>query len=168
MNLRGQAAPVGGNVNKKSIVRLSKEERAELVGVVSHGKATARTVKRARILLKTDQGTLGPAWTDVRTAEALETSPHTVRGIRLRYEERGLHGAINRKKETKRRRQRPRKLDGAAEAQLLAIACGKPPEGRAKWTLHLLADRLVALQLVASISHDTVWRTLKKMISSHT
>jgi transposase len=91
-----------------------------------------------------------------------------VRGIRQRYEERGLLGAINRKKETKRRRQRPRKLDGAAEAKLIAVACGKPPEGRAKWSMRLLADELVALQLVDSISHDTVWRTLKKTSSSRT
>jgi transposase len=155
-------------VNKKYVVRLSEEERAGLLALVSHGKAKARVVKRARILLKTDQGPSGPAWTDLRVAEALETSPHTVRGLRQRYEERGLLGAVNRKEETKRRRQKPRKLDGAAEAKLIAIACGKPPEGRAKWSMRLLADELVALQLIDSISHDTVWRTLKKTSSSRT
>ena len=155
-------------MNKTNIVRLSKAERNELFEVVNHGEAKARAIKRARILLKSDQGVAGPAWTDVKIAEALETSPHTVRGVRLRYTERGLQGAIYRKKETKPRPGRRRKLDGATEARLLAIACGPAPEGRAKWSLRLLADRLVALQLVDTISHETVWRTLKKTRSSRT
>ena len=87
-------------MSKLHVVRLSEEERNEVIAVVNHGQAKARSVKRARILLKADQGVSGPAWSDVRIAEALETSPHTVRGVRLRYTERGLHGAIYRKKET--------------------------------------------------------------------
>ena len=99
--------------------------------------------------------------------EALGSSRHSVRSVRLRYAQRGTQGAINRK-QGKCTIRRVRKLDGEAEARLIAIACGEPPEGRAKWSMRLLADELVALQIVAEISHDTVWRTLKETSSSPT
>jgi transposase len=153
--------------NKRHVVRLSEEERAELTALVSVGKASARKLTRARVLLKADQGEGGPGWTDEQIAKALESSRHTVRGIRKRYAERGTQGAINRKK-GKCSTVRVRKLDGEAEARLVAIACGPPPPGRANWSMRLLAGKLVALQLVDTISHDTVWRTLKKTNSSHT
>ena len=154
-------------MNKKHFVRLSGEEREELRSLVSLGRASARKLTRARILLKADQGEGGPGWTDEQIAEALETSRHTVRGVRQRFTERGSQGAINRKK-GKCSPVRVGKLDGAAEARLLAIACGDPPAGRSKWSMRLLAAELVALQLVDTISHDTVWRTLKKTRSSRT
>ncbi len=154
-------------MNKKHFVRLSEEEREELGSLVSTGRASARKLTRARILLKADQGEGGPGWTDEQIAEALETSKHTIRGVRKRFAERGSQGAINRKK-GKCSPVRIRKLDGAAEARLIAIACGERPAGRSKWSMRLLADQLVALQIVDTISHDTVWRTLKKMRSSRT
>ena len=152
-------------MNKKHIVRLASEERAELETLTSTGVASARKLTRARVLLLSDQGGEGPGWTDQEVAEALGSSRHSVRSIRLRYAQRGTQGAINRKK-GKCTIRRTRKLDGEAEARLIAIACGEPPEGRAKWSMRLLADELVALQIVGEISHDTVWRTLKKTSSS--
>jgi transposase len=154
-------------VNKKYFVRLSEAERGDLTSLVSTGRASARKLTRARILLKADQGEGGPGWTDEQIAEALETSPHTVRGVRKRFTERGSQGAINRKK-GKCSPVRVRKLDGAAEARLIAIACGDLPAGRSTWSMRLLADQLVALNVVDTISHDTVWRTLKKTSSSRT
>jgi len=148
-------------MNKKHVVRLTFEERAELEALTNTGQASARKLTRARVLLLADQGTEGPGWTDQEVAEALGSSRHSVRSIRLRYAQRGTQGAINRKK-GKCTIRSTRKLDGEAEAQLVAIACGEPPEGRAKWSMRLLADELVALQIVDDISHDTVWRTLKK------
>jgi len=153
-------------MNKRYLVRLTEEERSTLLGLVKTGKAAARKLTRARILLKVDEGKAGPSWTDEQVADALDAGTTTVRTVRQRYVEEGLEAAINRKKQ--RRPSRMRKLDGAAEARLLALACGTPPEGRARWTMHLLADHLVALNVVESVSHDTVWRTLKKMRSSRT
>lgn len=154
-------------MNKKHVVRLSLEERAELEALTKTGQASARKLTRARVLLLADQGEKGPGRTDQEVAEALGSSRHSVRSIRLRYAQRGTQGAINRKK-GKCTTRSTRKLDGEAEARLLAIACGEPPEGRAKWSMRLLADELVALQIVEEISHDTVWRTLKKTNSSLT
>jgi transposase len=146
-------------MNKRYIVKLTPEERETLLGLIHAGKTSARRLKRARILLKVDQGDGGPAWTDERVAEALEIGTMAVRNTRRRFVEMGLE-AINRKKQA--RPSRLRKLDGEAEARLIAVACGEAPEGRARWTLHLLADELVRLDVVDSISHDTIWRTLKK------
>lgn len=154
-------------MNKKHVVRLTAEERVELDTLTSTGEASARKLTRARVLLLSDQGEEGPGWTDEKIAEALGSSRHSVRSIRLRYTQRGTQGAINRKK-GKRTTRCTRKLDGDAEARLIAIACSEPPEGRAKWSMRLLADKLVALQIVGEISHDTVWRTLKKTNSSPT
>ena len=154
-------------MNKKHVVRLNSKERAELETLISTGQAPARKLTRARVLLLADQGEAGPGWTDQEIAEALLSSRHSVRSIRLRYAQRGTQGAINRKK-GKCTIRRVRKLDGEAEARLVAIACGEPPEGRAKWSMRLLADELVALQIVDEISHDTVWRTLKKTNSNLT
>ena len=148
-------------MHKIFVVRLSEEERSTLSGSVKVGKAAARKLTRARILLKVDQGDSGPSWTDERVAEALDVGTTTVRNVRQRFVEEGLEAAINRKKQ--KRPSRMRKLDGAAEARLVAIACSEPPTGRRRWTLHLLADQLIALQIVETVSHDTIWRTLKKM-----
>jgi transposase len=113
----------------------------------------------ARILLKADASEEGPAWTDERIAEALETSADTVARERRRFVEDGMEVALMAKKPGKPRR---RVLDGRAEARLVALSCSEPPEGRGSWTLRLLADRMVELGHVEGLSHETVRRTLKK------
>jgi transposase len=147
-------------MNKKYIVRLEETERAELLKMVSAGKAAARKLIHARVLLRADAGPGGPAWTDAQIAEALDLHANTVVGIRERFVEQGLEAALNRKKRATP--PRPRRLDGRQEARLIALACGQPPEGRAGWTLRLLADRMVELNIVEGLSYETVRRTLKK------
>jgi transposase len=145
-------------VNKRYIVRLTSPEREELEGLVSKGKANARKLIHAQVLLKVDADAL--RWTDERAAEAFNVHANTVREIRERFVLEGLQSALNRKPQI--RPSRERKLDGAGEAHLLAVACSQPPEGRVRWTLRLLAGRLVELQVVDGISHETVRQTLKK------
>ncbi len=147
-------------MNKKYVVRLTSEERQTLQRLVSVGKAAARKILHARILLQADQGPAGPGWTDAQIAEALTVHYRTIAGVRHRLVEQGLEAALNRKKQAQP--SRPRKLDGKAEARLIALRCGAPPQGRRRWTLHLLADRLVELKVVDSLSYETVRRTLKK------
>ena len=147
-------------MNKKYIVRLEETERAELTRLVSVGKAAARKLLHARVLLKADAAPGGPGWTDAEIAEALDLHPNSVVGIRQRFVEQSLEAALNRKKRDTPPRQR--RLDGRQEARLIALACGRPPAGRARWTLHLLADKMVELQVVESLSHETVRQTLKK------
>ena len=144
---------------KKYIVRLTPDERTQLLQMVRGGKAAARALLHARILLKADIGPEAPAWSDEAIREALEVHATTVARVRQRFVEEGLAAALRPKPTTRRYE---RKLDGAAEAHLLALACGPAPAGRAQWTLRLLADRLVELEHVGSISHETVRRTLKK------
>jgi len=143
---------------KKYIVRLTEEESKGLRAVVSKGRASARKIGHARVLLKVDAD--GPNWTDEEAAEAFGIRANTVRDIRQRFVEGGLEAALERKRRTEP--PRPRKLDGADEARLIALACGEPPEGRARWTLRLLAGKMVELAIVEGISHETVRRTLKK------
>ena len=150
---------------KKYIVRLTAEEQASLSQMIRSGKASARTLLHARILLKADSRPEAPAWSDEAVAEALEVHATTVARVRQRFVEEGLDAALRPKPTT---RQYERKLDGQAEAHLVALACGPVPEGRAQWTLRLLADRLVELPHVPSISYETVRRTLKKTNCSHT
>jgi transposase len=146
----------------KYVVQLDDEEREQLVNLAKKGKRKVAANKRlhAQILLKADEGPAGPAWIDTRVAEAFDVHPRTVCNVRRRFVEEGLEAALNRRKQV--RPSRRRLLDGEAEARLVAIACGAPPEGRTRWTLHLLADRLVELRIVDSISHETVRQTLKK------
>jgi transposase len=118
----------------------------------------------ARILLKADVGADSRRWTDTEIAEALDTSAATVHRVRQAFVEQGMEAALSRKRPTGRQY---RKLDGAQEAQLIAVACSAPPAGRARWTLRLLADKLVALDIVATISPECVRTTLKKMCSNH-
>jgi transposase len=143
---------------KKYIVRLTEEERNGLKGLVSKGRASARKIGHARVLMKVDAD--GPNWTDEEAAEAFGIRANTVRDIRQRFVEGGLEAALERKRRIEP--PTPRKLDGAGEARLIALACGEPPEGRARWTLRLLAGKMVELEIVDSISHETVRRTLKK------
>lgn len=151
-------------MNKKYRVRLTNEERNHLEKLLRKGKAHARKLLYARILLKADEN--GPAsWTDEQIADAFEVSVATVARERRRYCEEGLEVALLPKKPGRPRR---RVLDGRAEAHLIALACSSPPEGRGRWPLRLLADRMVELGYVESLSHETVRRTLKKTNSSLT
>ena len=146
---------------KKYVVRLAREERAPLEPLVNTGKGAAKTLLHARILLAADQGPEGPAWTDEQIAEGLSAHPRTVANVRQRLVEQGLDAALHRKKQD--RPSRGRVLDGCGEARLIALSCSQPPEGRMRWTLQLLADKLVELKIVESISGETVRGTLKKM-----
>jgi len=146
-------------------VTLTEAERAELGALIRAGTASARTLTRARILLKADQADDGrPAWTDRAIAAALDVHEDTVANVRRRLVERGLTGALTHKPQD--RPSKSRALDGRAEARLIALACSAPPEGRRCWTLQLLADRLVQLRVVPAVSADTVGRALKKTTSS--
>ena len=150
--------------HKRYLVTLTPEEREQLAGLLSAGRRSALTLGRARILLKADQADGGPAWPDDRIAEALDCGLRTVERVRQRFVERGLEGALGRKPQD--RPSRERKLDGRAEARLIALACSEPPDGRAAWTLQLLADKLVELRVVDSVCDETVRRVLKKTRSS--
>lgn len=146
-------------MRKRYVVHLTGEERERLEDLVRRGRAHARRLLYARILLKADASEAGPAWADERIADALETSAATVARERRRFSEDGLEVALMPRKPGKPRR---RVLDGRAEARLVALACSEPPEGRGSWTLRLLADRMVDLGIVEGVSHETVRRTLKK------
>jgi len=150
-------------MKKKYIVTLAEDERKVLEGMLSRGKAAARKLMHARILLKADAASGGPDWHDDRIAEALEVGRATVERVRKQFVEEGLDAALERRTP---RRQYRRKLDGDGEAHLVALACQEPPEGRSRWTLQLLADRMVELEYVDQISYQTVRRTLKKTNSS--
>jgi transposase len=150
-------------MKKKYIVTLTDEERRTLQEMLSRGKAAARKLMHARILLKADAPPGGPGWNDEAIAEALEVGRATVERVRKEFVEEGLAVALERRRP---RRVYVRKLDGDGEAHLVALACQKPPEGRSRWTLQLLADRMVQLEYVAEISYQTVRRTLKKTRSS--
>ena len=146
-------------MNKRYIVTLTAEERAMLEEMTRSGKAAARKIAHARILLKADVAEGGPGWADARIAGALDVSASTVRRLRLLFVEEGLALALNPRPA---QRAYPTKLDGAGEAHLIALTCGAAPEGHARWSTRLLADRFVALGHVAALSHETVRRTLKK------
>jgi transposase len=147
----------------KYIVRLTAEERMQLTELISTGRRAASVLARARILLKADASEGGPAWSDGEIAEAVETSLASVHRVRQACVEDGVAAALTRKRPTGRQY---RKLDGAQEARLVALACSTPPEGRVRWTLQLLADRLVELEVVEAIGRECVRTTLKKMTSS--
>lgn len=143
---------------KRYIVRLSEAERQTLQDLVSTGKAAAAKIKQANILLNIDVN--GQGWTDEEAATALSCHSNTVANLRQRLVEQGLEAALERK-----RRQTPareRVCDGAAEAKLIALRCGEPPVGQARWTLRLLADKAVECAIVPAICHETVRQVLKK------
>jgi len=150
-------------MKKKYIVTLMEEERRMLQEMLSRGKAAARKLVHARILLKADGAAGGPGWNDDRIAEALEVGRATVERVRKEFVEEGFEAALERRRP---RRVYRRKLDGDGEAHLVALACQEPPEGHSRWTLQLLADRMVPLEYVDRISYQTVRRTLKKTRSS--
>ena len=150
-------------MHKTYRVKLLADERAYLEQLLAKGIAAARTLTHARILLKADEGVAGPGWTDMQIAEALEVHRSTVERVRQRCVEEGVDAALRPRPSPQLRL---RKLDGAAEAHLVALACSPAPQGQKRWTLGLLADRLVALDVVDTISDETVRRTLKKTTSS--
>ena len=145
---------------KRYKVTLNADERQHLLDLIAAGKAAARKLAHARILLKADAAEGGPSWPDRQIADALEVSTDTVERVRQRFVELGLDAALDRKQ--RERPPREIKLDGRAEARLIALACSTPPEGRAVWTMQLLADKLVELEVVGSISDETVRLALKK------
>ena len=147
-------------MEKRYRVTLLEEERRELQSMVSAGKAAARKLVRARILLLADQSHGGPGQPDPEIADVLGCGRATIGRTRQQFVEEGMEAALNPKPTT---RIYQRRLDGKAEAHLVAIACGAPPEGRARWTLRLLADRMVGLGYVESVCHEAVRQTLKKM-----
>jgi transposase len=143
----------------KYVVRLTAADRRELERMARSGRHPARTLVHARILLKADAAKGSPGWDDAAIAEALDCGTRTVARVRKKYAEGGLGSALHRKRPTGRQY---RKLDGTQEARLVAIACSAPPAGKARWTLKMLADQLVELEVVDAVSDETVRRTLKK------
>ena len=150
-------------MRKRHIVVLSEEERARLHTMIGRGVAPASALTHARILLKANQGEAGPGWTDAAIGAALEVNPATVARVRMRYVAAGLEAAVYRKPSA---RQYRRRLDGQQEARLVALTCSAPPQGHKRWTLRLLADQLVELQVVDSVSYETVRQVLKQTGSS--
>ena len=145
---------------KKYLVRLEAEERARLEQLVGVGKAAAYRIRHANLLLSVDESEAGPKLKDAQAAEAFGVAVRTIESLRKRFVEEGLDAALERKKQV-----RPSvewMFDGEKEARLIAIACGPKPEGRARWTLELLAERVVVLKIVEHCSPQTIMRTLKK------
>jgi transposase len=148
---------------KKYKVTLSDDERQDLTTLVSKGKTAARKITRARILLLADESEAGPAWSDDRIVEALGISRRTVERTREKWVESGLEAALNHKRTP---RPQSKRLDGEAEARLVHLACTEAPGGRERWTMQMLADKLVELEIVETVSDETVRTTLKKMNSN--
>jgi transposase len=153
-------------MHKRYRVILTPTERDQLKHLLAAGTASARKLTHARILLKADQGPDGPGWVDQAIADAVEVSQPTVFRVRKQYVEQGLEAALHRRPPS---RAYVRKLDGAQEARLIALACAKPPSGQARWSLRLLADKLIELEIVEEgVSYQTVRRILKKTRFSRT
>jgi transposase len=148
---------------KRYRVTLTDHERGELEQLIGAGKAAARTLAHARILLKADEGPGGPARTDAAIAAAVQVSIPTIERVRKRFVEEGLEAAL---RPRPARAHKPCKLDGVQEAHLIALACSEPPAGRDGWSLRLLAETFVELEQGAAVSYETIRRTLKKTSSS--
>lgn len=144
---------------KRYLVTLTDEERGGLEHLIRAGKGAVRKLTRARILLEADCGAGGPDWDDASIAESLEVGIATIERTRKQFVEEGVEAALTRRRP---QREYQRKLDGDAEAHLIALACGEAPPGHARWTLRLLADQMVALEYVDTVSHEAVRQTLKK------
>lgn len=147
----------------KYVVKLTESERLQLKELISSGEASARQIRRAYIVLKSDSSPGGPSWKYKDICDAYEVSSLTVYNVRKNYVEDGLKRAMLRKKPE---RVYERRLDGEGEAHLIALACSEPPDGYERWSLRLLQDRLVRLEIVENISHETIRQTLKKTSSS--
>lgn len=151
---------------KKYIVELDATERDRLNALISKGKSPAKTILKARILLKADQAEGGPGWLDAEIVEALDTNLMMVMRVRERLVTAGLDAVLTRKKRSTP--PTPAIFDGEAQAKLTALACSKPPEGRARWTIRLLAEHVVERKIVPAAHFNTVGRALKKTTSSRT
>jgi transposase len=147
-------------MRKKYKVKLTPNQRKQLLKIIHNGKQKAKTITHARILLQADSGEEGPGLRAKAIAASLNIHERTVHRVRESFANNGLEAALHRKKH---RQYKPRKLDGEQEAHLIAVCCGVPPEGRKEWTLKLLSERLVQLEITDSISRSTIHRTLKKM-----
>jgi hypothetical protein len=158
-------AETGAGV-KKYVVKLSAEEREHLEAMISGGKRSTQLLTRARILLKADASEAGEGWTDSEIAAALDTSLNTVGNVRQQLVEEGFEATLARKYNPNSAR--PRIFDGAAEARLIALACSPAPEGFARWSLRLLEEKVVELDIVEKASDNTIGRTLKKTLSNPT
>ena len=150
-------------MNRKYVVELNDKQRERLERLISSGTAAARTITHARILLKSDNSAGGPKWSYADICEALDVSEMAVTHVRRTFVQQGLDAALTRKKPDRIYEHR---LDGEAEAHLITLACGQPPDGRDRWTLRLLAENMVKLDYVDAVSHETVRATLKKTNSS--
>ena len=150
-------------MRKKYHVTLTDEERKALSTMIASGRGAARKLMHARILLKSDGSRGAPGWSAAKISQALEAGAATVERVRQQFAREGLEAALVRRAS---RRVYQRKLDGAGEAHLIALTCGEPPAGRERWTLRLLAQRMVTLEHVDALSHETVRRTLKKTNSN--
>jgi hypothetical protein len=151
---------------KKYIVELDASERQQLDALTKRGKAAAKTILKARILLKADQSKEGPGWRDAQIVEALDTNLTMVMRVREKLVTEGLDAVLTRKK--RETPPTPAIFDGEAQAKLTALACSSPPEGHARWTIRLLADHVVERRIVPKAHYNTVGRALKKTTSSHT
>ncbi len=149
---------------KKYVVRLSIEEREQLETLIGKGKGPARRLLKARILLKADVSERGPGWSDGKIIAALDTSKSMLYRVRKQLVEEGFEAVLSRKQRATPAV--PRIFDGEKEAKLIALACSKPPKGRARWTLRLLENKVVELGIVDRASDSTIHRTLKKTVSN--
>jgi hypothetical protein len=152
--------------NKRYVVKLSEDERKRLSALISKGKAAAKTILKARILLKADEADAGEGWTDHRICEALDTNISMVMRVRAKLVEEGLDAVLTRKK-----RETPPVdpiFDGERQAQLIALACSEPPAGHARWSIRLLANAVVERKIVDAAHFNTIGRALKKTSSSRT
>jgi hypothetical protein len=150
-------------MKQKYVVKLTETERSQLKELISSGEASARQIRRAYILLKSDSSAGGPNWNYQAICDAYEVSAPTVYNVRKNYTTGGLKRAILRKKPD---REYKRRLDGEGEAHLIALACSEPPNGYGSWSLRLLQDRMIRLEIVENISHETIRQTLKKTSSN--
>ncbi len=163
MKLERIIDPPHAVVRTKFAVTLTAEERATLTSLLTRGRTAARTLAHARVLLKADAAPDGPRWTDEQIRAALDVSLATIARIRRAFVDHGLEAALHRHRPCIAR---PRKLDGRAEAHLIALHCSPPPQGQARWTLRLLTERFVELDVSPPVSDETVRRTLKQTTSN--
>ncbi len=145
---------------KKYIVKLTKDERNTLKKIIASGRGPARMFTRARIIMKADQGKHGPGWSDEKISDALDVTVQTIERIRKQFVEEGLEAVLSRRPYIQKVSRK--KIDGEVEAHLIALSCSEPPKGFARWTLRLLANKIVELGYVENISHEAVRQTLKK------
>lgn len=150
---------------KKDSIKLSAAQRQSVEEILSRGKALAWTIKHAQVLLKVDRGPQGPGWSTAQIVEAYDVSKSTVERICRLFREQGLDAALFRRPQPPRPDKR--KIDGEQEAKLVTLLCQEKPEGAQRWSLRLVAQKLVELEIVSSVSHETVRQVLKKMNSSH-